>query len=117
MLVYLKNLYHKEEYRSVSNHQYLLKTVNIINCVEEGICINRQRVVKKKYVFVSTSRPDEQNGFRVSWKLCLNLCSPKWLRLAALRRVWSSLLHSTTVDGKEEFLKNSCLVWNRVLLS
>ena len=29
---------------------------------------------------MSTSRPHEQKGFRVSWKLCLNLCSRKWLR-------------------------------------
>ena len=31
-------------------------------------------------MFVSTSRPQEQNEFRVSWKLCLNLWSRKWLR-------------------------------------
>ena len=35
---------------------------------------------RKKYVFASTSRPHEQIGFKVSWKLCLNLCSRKWLR-------------------------------------
>ena len=35
---------------------------------------------RKKCVFDSTSRPQEQNGFRVSWKLCQNLCSRKWLR-------------------------------------
>ena len=35
---------------------------------------------RNKWVFVSTSRPHEQNGFRVSWKLCLNLCSRKWVR-------------------------------------
>ena len=29
---------------------------------------------------VSTSRPQLHNGFKVSWKLCLNLWSRKWLR-------------------------------------
>ena len=28
----------------------------------------------------STSKPPLQIGFNVSWKLCLNLCSHKWLR-------------------------------------
>ena len=43
------------------------RTINIINCAQEGaFLINKQRAVKKKCVFVSTSRPHEQNGFRVS---------------------------------------------------
>ena len=43
--------------------------------------ISKQGAVKKKCMFVSISRPQEQNAFKVSWKLCLNLCSRKWLRL------------------------------------
>ena len=39
------------------------------------------------------------------------------LRLAALLRLGSSLFHSITVDGKNEFLKKLYLVRNRVILS
>ena len=35
---------------------------------------------RKKCMVVSTSRPQLHNGFKVSWKLCLNLWSRKWLR-------------------------------------
>ena len=128
------------------------RTINIINCAQEGTSlICKQGAVN--CIFVSTSRPHKQNGFRVSWKLCLNLCSRKWLRprrslvryliplqlwqletlfgdglinfnkfflktlrSAALRRLVSNLLHSVTVDGKKELLKDLCLVWNRVIL-
>ena len=57
-------------------------SISFINCAQEGASlISKQGAVKKKKcVFVSTSRPHEQNGFKVSWKLCLNLCSRKWLR-------------------------------------
>ena len=41
----------------------------------------------------------------------------KTLKLAALRRLGSSLFHSMIVDGKKEFLKKLCLVRNRVILS
>ena len=34
---------------------------------------------KKICIFVLTSPLQEQSGFRVSWKLCLNLYSSKWL--------------------------------------
>ena len=140
------------QYRIISICQ---RTINIISCTQEGASlISKQGAVKKKCVFVSTSRPQEQNGFRVSWKLDLNLCSRKWLRprrslgryliplqlwqlntlfgdglinfnklflktirLAALRRLGSNLLDSTTMDGKKEFLKKLCLVWNGVILS
>ena len=34
----------------------------------------------KKCEVDSTSIPHEQRGFKQSWKLCLNLCSRKWLR-------------------------------------
>ena len=56
-------------------------SISFINCAQEGVSlISKQRAVKKKCVFLSISRPPEQNGFRVSWKLCLNLSSRKWLR-------------------------------------
>ena len=34
----------------------------------------------KKLLVDSTSRRQEQRGFKESWKLCLSLCSRKWLR-------------------------------------
>ena len=50
----------------------------IINCAPEGASKTTiQGAVKKKSLFVSTSKQHEQNGFRVSSKLCLNLCSRK----------------------------------------
>ena len=56
-------------------------SISFINWAQEGASlISRQGVVKSICVFVSTSRPHEQNGFKVSWKLCLNLCSRKWLK-------------------------------------
>ena len=35
---------------------------------------------RKKWDVVSISRPQLQRGFQVPWKLCLNLCSLRWLR-------------------------------------
>ena len=35
---------------------------------------------RKKCVAVSESLPQSHNGFRVSWKQCLNLWSRRWLR-------------------------------------
>ena len=53
-------------------------TTIIINCAPEGASMTTiQGAVKKKSAFVSTSKQQEQNGFRVSSKLCLNLCSRK----------------------------------------
>ena len=37
---------------------------------------------RKKRVVVSVSLPQSHNGFRVSWKPCLNLWSRRWLRLS-----------------------------------
>ena len=56
-------------------------SISFINCTQEGASvISKQGAVKKKKcVFVSTSRPHKQNGFKVFWKRCLNLCSRKWL--------------------------------------
>ena len=44
-------------------------SISFINCTQEGASvISKQGAVKKKKcVFVSTSRPHEQNGFKVSW--------------------------------------------------
>ena len=45
--------------------------------------------ISKKCIFVSTSRPHKQNGFRVSGKPCLNFWSRKWLRpWNGLLRIW-----------------------------
>ena len=35
---------------------------------------------RKKCVVISVSLPQSHNGFRVSWKQCLNLWSRRWLR-------------------------------------
>ena len=35
---------------------------------------------KRKCAVDSISKPQLQNGFKESWKLCLNLCSRKWLK-------------------------------------
>ena len=57
-------------------------TVIIINCaqVAASLITKKGAVKKKNCVFVSTSRSHEQNGFRESYKLYLNLRSRKWLR-------------------------------------
>ena len=36
--------------------------------------------LQRKCVVNSISKPQPQNGFKESWKLCLNLCSRKWLK-------------------------------------
>ena len=35
---------------------------------------------RRKCAVDSLSKPQLQNGFKKSWKLCLNLCSRKWLK-------------------------------------
>ena len=35
---------------------------------------------RRKCAVDSISKPQLQNGFKESWKLCLNLCSRKWLK-------------------------------------
>ena len=35
---------------------------------------------RRKWAVDSISKPQLQNGFKESWKLCLNLCSSKWLK-------------------------------------
>ena len=54
------------QYRIISIcHQ---RTINIINCAQEGASLitKQEAVKKKKSAFASTSRPHKQNGFRVS---------------------------------------------------
>ena len=53
------------------NYQYLSLTA----LKKMRLWLSKQR---KKCVFAS--RPHEQNGFKVSWKVPLNLCSRNWLR-------------------------------------
>ena len=45
---------------------------------------------RKKRIVFSICRPQLQNGSRESWKLCLNLCSRKWL--SPTRNLVSSLI-------------------------
>ena len=53
------------------------RLINIINCAQEGASLTTKQGIVKKCLFVSTSKPQEQNGPRESWKQCLNLCSRK----------------------------------------
>ena len=60
------------------------RTISIINCAQEGASLITEQ--RRKCIFVPISRPHKENGFRVSWKLCLNLCSHYWLK------PWSGLV-------------------------
>ena len=92
---------------------------------------------------VSISSPQLQIefGLKVSWKLCLNLCSRRWfkpnlnlvsnwipfertykyfkmlplklVKLSELRMFKSSLFHSITTEEKKK-LNNHVLLWNEV---
>ena len=53
----------------------------LFNRVDRSAWNKGQR--RKKWNVVSLSKPQLQRRFRVSWKLCLNLCSRRWL--------WASL--------------------------
>ena len=69
---------------------------------------------RKWWDVVSISRPQPQRGFKVSWKLCLSLCSWKWLR-PSLNLVtnlipfglwhWKILLGEGIINFKILFLK------------
>ena len=50
----------------------------LFNRVDRSAWNKGQR--RKKWNVVSLSKPQLQRRFRVSWKLCLNLCSRRWLR-------------------------------------
>ena len=50
------------------------RTINSISCALQGASL-----ISKNCIFGSTTRSHEQHGFRISWKLCLNLCSCYWL--------------------------------------
>ena len=86
----------------------------------------------KKWYVSSASRKQEHNGFNISWKLCLNLCSLRWLKptlgrvnnfkpetllvpkvLFAVTRIKSSLFHSLIVKNKKKkvsVLQEVCLI-------
>ena len=46
------------------------------------------RSVRKKWIADSTSLPQLHIGFSVSWKLCLNLCSRRWLSPSRIRVIY-----------------------------
>ena len=55
--------------------------VDISNIIQEGLSRSMEPwAEEKKCVFVSVSLPQSYNGFRVSWKQCLNLGSRRWMR-------------------------------------
>ena len=62
---------------------------------------------------MSTSRPHEQNGFRVSWKLCLNLCWRKWLRP---RRSLVRYLISLQLRQLNTLFRDSLINFNKFFL-
>ena len=51
---------------TVSNIGICQRTINIINCTQEGASLIIEQEAVKKKMLVWTSRPQEQNGFRVS---------------------------------------------------
>ena len=56
-------------------------SISFINCAQEGAyLIGKQWAVKKNRCVCFNIKAHEQNGFKVSGKLCLNLCLRKWLR-------------------------------------
>ena len=81
---------------------------------------------REKCIFVSTSRPNEQTGFRVSWRLYLNLCSCKWLRsrrslvrylISLLLWELNTLLRDGLINFNKFFLKTLRLAVLRRLRS
>ena len=48
---------------------------------------------RKKCFVISVSLPQSHDGFRVSWKQCLNLCSRRWLKPSR------NLIRSLIPDG------------------
>ena len=61
-----------------------------------------QRLVKfwqrrKKWEVDSTSKLQEQSGFTVSWKYCLNLCSLRRLKGAGCEEVYTNLFETSSV--------------------
>ena len=60
---------------------YDIRTINIINCAEEGASlICKQRAVKKKMRICVNINATLTKWIQISWKLCLKLCSRKSLR-------------------------------------
>ena len=57
-------------------------SILLINCAQEGVSlISKQGTVKKKVrICFNIKATRTRWGFRLSWKLCLNLCSREWLR-------------------------------------
>ena len=47
---------------------------------------------RKKWIADSTSLPQLHIRFSVSWKLCLNLCSYRWLRPSGIRVIYLILI-------------------------
>ena len=45
-----------------------------------GLSVIYMEQWRRKYAVDSIPKPQLQNGFKESWKLCLNLCSRKWLK-------------------------------------
>ena len=55
--IYLHKLYQKENTSYYGIISICHKTVNIINCAQDGAALITKQMVVKKHVYVSTSRP------------------------------------------------------------
>ena len=113
LLTFVKKL-HQKEYESILNKIVIQRSINILDCAQEGASL----ITKKMHIF-STSRPLGQNRFRGSWKLCLNLCSHKWLRprcsfvrylLPLLLQQLKTLFGDGLINSNKLFLKTLKLV-------
>ena len=75
---------------------------------------------RRKCAVDSISKLQLQNGFRGSWKLCLDLCSRKWLKpshslainlIPLGLRQWKRLLADVLINFRILFLKILSFLW------
>ena len=68
---------------------------------------------RKKWIADSTSLPQLHIGFSVSWKLCLNLCSRRWLSPSRIRVIY--LIPIGLWQSKNE-LEEGCMNFSMLIL-
>ena len=56
--------------------------INVFYGARESISVIYMGQRRRKFAVDSISKPQLQNWFKESWKICLNLCSRKWLKLS-----------------------------------
>ena len=73
---------------------------------------------REKWVEDSISWPQSYKGFIVSWKLCLNLCSFKWLRLSLSLNSFRSVTNKKGIWGRSYEIKYFFIEdWNTLRVS